>query len=372
MIDSLHISNFKAFQNQDLRIAPLTILTGLNGSGKSSLMQAILLLRQAFESGLMQQGMLAINGEYVRLGTPADVRNESSGEDEVSFRYGFTDFEPVSIAFSFLGETDRVTRSKIDAPKRTDNGLFGANFAFLAADRIAPQVYYELPNDFRVGGRIGVHGERTVHFLSQHGDARIAIPALAHANGRSMQLSHQVEAWLGEVSPGVQIHSDSQSSLDIVSLSYSFLSRRDVSSKYRAPNVGFGLTYVLPILAAVLSAQPGDLLLIESPEAHLHPRGQAKLGELFSIAAEAGVQLIIETHSDHVLNGVRVAVHQNQLSPSHVLALYFRWNPSTSNLATTVETISMDANGRIETWPEGFFDEFDKSLDILLTTKPER
>ena len=372
MIDSLHITNFKAFQKQDLRIAPLTILTGLNGSGKSSFMQAILLLRQAFESGLMQQGLMAINGEYVRLGTPADVRNESSGEDEVSFRYGFTDSDPVFIAFSFMGESDRVTQLKIDAPKFSKSGLFGHNFTFLAADRIVPQVYYELPSDFKVGGRVGVHGEKTVHFLSQHGDSRIPISALAHTNGRSMQLSHQVEAWLGEVSPGVQIHSDSQSSLDIVSLSYSFLSRRDVSSKYRAPNVGFGLTYVLPVLVAVLSSQPGDLLLIESPEAHLHPKGQAKLGELFAIAAEAGVQLIVETHSDHVLNGVRVAVHQNHLRSSEVLALYFRWNPGTSNLATTVETVTMDANGRIEHWPEGFFDEFDKSLDVLLTVKPEK
>jgi predicted ATPase len=82
------------------------------------------------------------------------------------------------------------------------------------------------------------------------------------------------------------------------------------------------------------------------------------------------VQVIAETHSDHVINGVRVAVHQNLIPAPSAEFLYFNWDPRVEDGATTVQRLVMDEHGRIEDWPEGFFDEMDRSLEILLTPKP--
>lgn len=74
---------------------------------------------------------------------------------------------------------------------------------------------------------------------------------------------------------------------------------------FTAQNVGFGISYVLPIVLALVKAKKGELIILENPEAHLHPRGQRKMGELIARAAQGGVQVIVETHSDHILNGIR-------------------------------------------------------------------
>jgi len=131
------------------------------------------------------------------------------------------------------------------------------------------------------------------------------------------------------------------------------------------PNVGFGLTYVLPVVTAVLFAHPGDLLIIENPESHLHPQGQARLGKLFAQAAEQGVQLFIETHSDHVLNGVRVATKQQLISPENVGIFFFERYLAEEHRTEIIQPI-IDENGRINKRPKGFFDEWGNQLDELM------
>ena len=176
---------------------------------------------------------------------------------------------------------------------------------------------------------------------------------------------------MGEFSPNLRLLTKSESDQDRVGLRYQFEGARGVSNEYRPTNVGFGVSYTLPVVLAILAAQPGDLLLIEAPEAHLHPRGQAKVGELMALAAESGVQLLVETHSDHVLNGVRIAVHQRVLHPLNAGFFYFQWDPKRADGATSVQRLSVDSRGRLDPWPEGFFDEMDRSLEILLSPQPE-
>ena len=104
--------------------------------------------------------------------------------------------------------------------------------------------------------------------------------------------------------------------MDLMTFSVAYsLGHKVASSEYRPTNVGFGITYALPIVVSALSARPGSLLIVENPEAHLHPRGQVKMGELLCQASEAGIQVLIETHSDHVLNGIRLAVRDSQSRP---------------------------------------------------------
>jgi predicted ATPase len=131
---------------------------------------------------------------------------------------------------------------------------------------------------------------------------------------------------------------------------------------HRPVHVGFGLTQVLPIVIAALSAAKGDLLLVENPEVHLHPAGQSLMGQFLAAVAHAGVQVIVETHSDHVLNGVRRAVKTAVLPSEHVAIHYFRARPAGEN---QVESPQINVNGEIDSWPEGFFDQFDRDSSFF-------
>ena len=131
---------------------------------------------------------------------------------------------------------------------------------------------------------------------------------------------------------------------------------------HRPIHVGFGLTQVLPIVVAALSASKGDILLIENPEVHLHPAGQVFMGQFLANVASAGVQVVLETHSDHVLNGVRRSVKTGRLTPEQVAIHFFK--PRSSKQAQVVSP-QLDKSGNIDTWPEGFFDQFDKDLNYF-------
>ncbi len=102
------------------------------------------------------------------------------------------------------------------------------------------------------------------------------------------------------------------------------------------------------------------MLLIENPEVHLHPAGQALMGQFLADVARAGVQVVIETHSDHILNGIRRAVRLHRLIPEQVMLHFFK--PRSAE-QTQVITPQIDPFGNIDVWPEGFFDQFDKDMN---------
>jgi predicted ATPase len=131
---------------------------------------------------------------------------------------------------------------------------------------------------------------------------------------------------------------------------------------HRPIHVGFGLTQVLPIIVAALSASSGDILLIENPEVHLHPAGQALMGQFLGDVARAGVQVIVETHSDHILNGIRRSVKAGRLKPEQVAVHFFR---PRSSAAAQVLSPQLDVSGGIDSWPDGFFDQFDKDASYF-------
>jgi predicted ATPase len=117
---------------------------------------------------------------------------------------------------------------------------------------------------------------------------------------------------------------------------------------------------------AVLASEPGTLILIENPEAHLHPKGQSKMGELLALAASCGVQVVIETHSDHVLNGIRRVVHAGKLDHNDVQLHYFQRQEKEGQAFTEVVSPHIKRSGRIDKWPDGFFDQMEKDLMELI------
>lgn len=368
MIRELHLENFKCFEDQSLRFRPLTLLSGLNGMGKSSVLQALLLLRQSYEQGLLQQTGLALNGDLINIGTATDALYEGAREDVIGFELVLDDESVAKWSFDYDREADVLklkSTSLADARTLYTTSLFDIHFHYLQAERVGPRRFFET-SDFLVRQRrqLSADGRFTAHFLSIFGREDISNVHLSHPNAKSLNLLDQVEAWIGEVSPGTRIQLTPNIDLGVINLQYAFPMGQLYSKNYRSTNVGFGITYTLPILVAVLSATPGTLILIENPEAHLHPKGQARIGELLALAASSGIQVIFETHSDHVLNGMRVAVHDGKLAPDDVQLHYFQRRAEDGH--SMVVSPRIDRDGRIDQWPDGFFDEWDKSLEALL------
>lgn len=394
MIDRLTLHNFKAFQEASLPLGPLTLLTGLNSSGKSSVLQSIALLRQSYEAGSLEisryrpenrrvdlrldvphQGFL-LNGELVGLGNGEDVVHEDFREDQPRVGLG-VDEGPYFYAWlvEAKGEQNLLPLLHADSPLLSEGAaapsgpeavtpsFLLAPFQYLHADRISPAEFY--PSDHHAvisRGFLGVRGEHTVNFLRLHGDSAVPDGPLRHPRAESDLLRDQAAAWMGDLCPGVDIQADAIKGADAVLLSYGFKGPLGPTRRRRPSNVGFGLTYVLPIVVACLTARPGSLVLLENPEAHLHPMGQTRMAELAAATAAQGAQVIMETHSDHVINGVRLAVKQGRIAPGQTVFHYFRGD------GTGVEVVSPQVNedGKLDQWPTGFFDEFENTLDQLI------
>jgi predicted ATPase len=373
MITNLTLENFKCFEKQALPLRNLTVLAGLNGMGKSSVIQSLLLLRQSHEQNLLAASGITLNGDLVKIGTAQDALYTGAAEEVIGLGLDFEDGTQAEWRLDAGASNDMLDLVSPEVGAGVfEQSLFTSSFHYVEAERLGPRTTFEVSDDqVRRRGQLGTRGEFTAHFLEVHGREPIGVPALAHPEARSEALIDQVEAWTATISPGTRIHTAAIDQIDLVHLRYSFVTERAVSNEFRATNVGFGLTYTLPILVAVLSAKPGSLILLENPEAHLHPKGQVGVGMLFARAATAGVQILVETHSDHLLNGMRLAVHEGS-ARADKLRMYFFERIAVGDVAqATATAIEVDENGRLDQWPDGFFDQWDKATSALLFPEPQ-
>ena len=376
MLESLTLNNFKAFNRQDIPLRPLTLLAGLNGMGKSTMLQSLLLLRQSYQQRALTTAGgtdLVLNGDLVQLGTGRDVLFDNAEKDEIGFTLK-SDGQEARWRFAYDRQADVLSYLPDSEGSESiyKSNLFTDSFHYLEAERIGPRTSFDMA-DFvvREHKQIGTKGQYTAHFLDQYRNRKVP-KEMHHPDNMSHttpSLLTQVIAWMRDISPGAVIQVESHSDMDLMRLAFGF-ERSDTAGDvryYRSTNVGFGLTYTLPVLVALLSSSAGALVLLENPEAHLHPRGQSQVGELIARAASAGIQVIIETHSDHILNGIRVAVRNGLAQPEDV-AMHFFQRPADDSEFSGIEVVSpqIDRDGRLDSWPENFFDEYGKSLLNLL------
>lgn len=363
MINTVQIQNFKCFKNLSVDTKPLTVLSGVNGMGKSSFVQSLLLLRQSvLEGGDYLNAKL--NGSLVSLGFADDVLYENADSNE-PITFVLSNAEQ-SQTFSFDYSKGSRVLSSIKYPyQHLSWSLFLEDFYYLKAERIGPRTVFDSVD---VGSsrynQIGNAGEYCAWLLASHERKPIGCESLLHKNQEINELRIQVEAWLSEIGQTPRIHLDEYHAMDRVSMQCSFMRDGIPSSNYRLTNVGFGLTYVLPIFVAALLAKPGALIIIENPEAHLHPKGQSAIGLFLSQVAASGIQVFVETHSDHLLNGIRIATKRGLIKPDDVSLHFF--NREHGAQSTTVITPTLDKHGRLNHWPEGFFDEWENGLANLL------
>lgn len=370
MIRTLRLENFKCFEAQELGFGALTLLSGLNGMGKSSVLHALLMLRQSYQQELLYKTGLALNGDLIKIGTAQDALFEDAKEEKISFAIELANNKQAKWRFNYNKEADVLTIDLADVEEEVyKSSLFTDAFHYLQAERLGPRRFFEMSvYQVQQHRQLGTRGEYTAHLLDTYGSEKIINTALAYPQSGSLKLRDQVEAWMEEISPGTRIHIDLHKAMDLVNLEYSFVTGKHVSSNFRSTNVGFGLTYTLPVLVALLSSKPGALIIVENPEAHLHPKGQVRIGELMALAASCGIQVIVESHSDHILNGIRLAVYNSKISSDNVMLHYFGRKVVDEGKVSIVSPI-INANGRIDRWPEGFFDVWDRCLEDLLTPR---
>ncbi|EBO8571340.1 DUF3696 domain-containing protein [Salmonella enterica] len=235
------------------------------------------------------------------------------------------------------------------------------SLVYISACRLGAVEIYPIPSDFKYSDtNVGVQGEYAAWLMEQNKDEDILV-SRCHDSDSALTLRRQVNAWLKYILPNAEADTRNIDKASLVQLFF----RNDGISEWRRPaNIGYGLTYVFPIIIAGLLAKEGQILVIDSPEAHLHPLGQSRIGEFLSKMANSGVKVIIETHSDHILNGVRLSVNNRVISSDKVGIHFFEKNNSDNK--TRIVSPQIDSHGNLSEWPDGFFDQSDKDLGKLI------
>lgn len=389
MIQALELKNFKSIKKHRFPLRNLNVALGLNGMGKSSFIQSLLLLRQ---SDNLKRGELRLNGQLVEIGKGTDAFYQYSKEDHMIFAISFSDKQNRRFEFSYEKDADYF-RTKVDSnigklkpagsrAKKILNdleaarqeemlfkqSLFSKNFQYLAASRIDPKVIHDKSYSTVVNlHNVGKHGQYTAHFLHVFGNDDIIFQNLKHPKSNTLLLIEQVNCWMGEMSTGIKFNTTEIPNSDNILLDMQFEQPNlGFTSRYRPTNVGFGISYVLPVVTALLASQPGELIIIENPESHIHPRGQAELGRLIAKVAMNDVQVIVETHSDHIINGIRVAVKEQDISDDRVMLFYFERKIEEKEQYSKITNIEVDRNGELSFYPDNLLDEWSRQLIKLV------
>ncbi|HHV85187.1 MAG TPA: DUF3696 domain-containing protein [Petrimonas sp.] len=401
MITKLTLERFKCFKKpEEFSFSKINILTGMNGRGKSTALQSLLLLSQSIRKNNSPYTLL-INGEWVELGSFNDLLNSDSKIRNFSFNVELDiDVKEYTLSFEYAEnkENDRIadlTGLKInlnDYFEELSSGPGGdllaeneenygsndenvpksfltteavkpinifKNFQYISADRSVPKEFVKKWDDSTESLKIGTRGENVINVLAYHGKKLSIEPERCNKAEKDETLLKQTIAWLSFVMEGANIKVEEIESSSFLSLLLG--AGNDNIHLYKPSNIGFGYGYVLPLIVTGLAAKKGDTIIVENPEAHLHPGAQSRLTQFLATVASSGIQLFIETHSEHVVNAIRLIALKQDINLSNKdVSIYF----FTNNFHA--EKLEMNINSQISNWPEGFFDQQEKDLSQIL------
>lgn len=309
--------------NEHLEFKQLTIITGLNSTGKSSLIQSILF--PIAMNGINGRGLL----NHVMVLSFDAIRNRYLNSKEIRVNY---EVEHSEVSYRWMGEKLEISELPIDIEH---------NLYYLSANRIGAEQHSKLSPYYKVG----VSGEYLLGTFEVE-KSKTLIPELIREDS-SYTLATQVNHWLSYIL-GVPIELQTDKRLDdVVEVQY----KSDGLSNLSPLQLGAGVSYLAKILIMCLRARKGDILLIENPEIHLHPGSQARVGEFLSFIAHSGIQLIVETHCEHLIHRVGYEIYKKRLSSEEATILY------KGAVQEPFEVIGFELDGKFAIdFPEGFFD----------------
>lgn len=407
-ITKITVGGYKSIaQEQSIEIRPLTILAGANSSGKSSIMQPLLLLKQTLEAPY-DPGALLLNGPNVKITSVDQIFTKNTqirlsprfhvgvgmGEDSVTIHFrkpiGKTiDVESMTELRGKKSKTYKVgmTSEQISklAPSEIKSLLKGGNGLHLFHDQGKP-VFSASRSRCFLEPMMKV-GSLVAQFAPSANAASTSIRALIHLPGlrgnpaRTYPLGAVGKEYLGVfdfyvASIITQWQSDRDDSLESlrkyltelgltndvlaeavndtqVELRVGRALNSDKGDVVSIADVGFGVSQTLPVLVALLAAKPGQIVYLEQPEIHLHPRAQTAMAQVLADAAMRGVRVVAETHSSLLLLGVQTLVAEGKL-PAELVKLH--WFKRGDDGATTIRSADLDEDGAFGDWPEDFDD----------------
>lgn len=342
MINSIEIEGLKSIDKLAIDLTKFNLFIGTNSSGKSTIIQGLLAISQN-----INQQEYKLNGSLVSLGEFREVRNFITNAK--SIRINIKDNKEEH-KIEFFENSDPTIDIKKDRCEFTfDKGLY-----YLSASRIGHMDTYE--KNIKEVYKFGLQGEYCFsYFFNNKG--KILDKELLK-DSISETLDHNVNLWFEYIVGGKLVVNDIAQT-DRVKAQFKGKCDREVRTK----NIGSGLSYLISIIIMCLSLEKGETIIIENPEIHLHPKAQSRLTEFFMFISNAERQLIIETHSDHIFNGTRVAISNGDIDEDKVSINFLSLD---DRYCTKNDSIKVGKRGRILNPPEDLFDQFDIDLDRML------
>ena len=406
MITELRAQNFKSWQDTDtLQFAPLTGFFGANNSGKTSILQVLLLLQQTvreenfnfplnfgkgnnslvnlgnFDAVIHRHNKTFSLGISVSWRLPRKIKIRGNLTDSLSFsttiikkheelmleRFCYTTSE-YDLEIGWTDQGYRLKHNTIEVNPFRCYGVvnpIGPLEEFLPLQEAFEDLFFRIHY-------LGPLREHPRHHYIWEGDhpksigqeGEKAIPALLSGRIRHFPIDEQILSWLQRLE---LIHSYDLHPVSDTGKDYEFLVKQYKDGpEVRLTDVGFGVSQVLPVLILCYYAPEGSILILEQPEAHLHPKVQSDLADvLIDVMKNRNVQIILESHSEHLLLRLMRRIAEEDISADQTALYFCQINDGTSE----IERLNMDEYGNIRNWPQDFFG--DSTGELIKKTKAE-
>ena len=414
MFTHIRMKNFKSWEESpEVRLAPLTGFFGTNSSGKSSLLQMLLLLKQTAERSDPNEIIFFGNEDsLVNLGSFREVIHGHNSEATLGLEFGCTIQNPFTIKVSdeaididsfifeisireanrspgvenlcytvgtranhkIIWQNGKIYYENLQNPRyNTSGGLAIKSFygnpgsgmvwatetvrEFSSAfEKLFLHTYYLGPTRVDPRRHYNWQGRHPIH-IRRWGDQ--TIDALLSARVRKLKTLHKeedipieerVSYWLQEMDLA---HSFSLDWVSEGSTTYEVrLQKSPTSAPVTLVDMGYGLGQFLPVLVLCYYAPEGSTLILEQPGIHLHPKVQSQLADLLiEVITERNLQVLIESHSEHLLTRLQLGIAEQKIT-SDQTALYFCEN---ENGVSAIKSLDVDELGNIKNWPKNFF-----------------
>lgn len=406
-ITAISVQGFKSLAAESrIEVYPLTILAGANSSGKSSIMQPLLLMKQTLEANY-DPGSLLLNGPNAKFtSTDQFISRLQKDSDSQAFSIGIEHAKgkTLNVVFSLLkDQTLEIQKMVIGKDEHSlcitpdlknvdlENAILASrlqeigwpkkrrpslsvvrNRCFLDVNferRSVVGIYHEVsePGGFPEPYSKNLHS--MIHIPGLRGNPERVYPRTAtgpHFPGIfESYVATIIEQWqqkgddrLQAILSGLGLTreiavkgvNNTQLELQVGRL----LTESNGADLVNIADVGFGVSQVLPVLVALLVAESGQLVYLEQPELHLYPKAQYELAKILADAAKRGVRLVVETHSPLLLLMIQTLLAQGDLDPDLVRLHWFSRNPEDGT--TAIQSAELDENGAFGDWPEDFGD----------------
>jgi predicted ATPase len=421
LIKSLSLKDFKCFEQVDVDFGKITLLTGANSSGKSSLIYALL--------GIMQSKYFpqyfALNGELINMGGFDEVLRKKAEKREFEIN-AHIDGSFIEDEYSTTWIEDKSTQQptllnlnqtncilcKNEENKITVDGYLIDDFAVEQIIKYNPQVVcvetFEdkeppyINNKYHVKGLITESSEMIAGYFDIHnyhdvnllylssnerysfnyiGSFRLPPERTYYRKPNVSKIGVNGEGYIDQIikweESDKEKYAELLESISEIGLLHSIQANKMKGGRFELnvkvneeselaslTDVGFGISQFLPIIVADLQMNDESCLAVSQPEIHLHPKIQATLGDYFCKQVNnTDKQYIVETHSEYLINRMRLLIVKGELQPEDV-ALYYMEN---DGIKTTTYKIELTTDGQIKNAPQGFFDTYEMDvMDIAL------